>query len=87
VGAVAAVTALLAGLCTAIGVLYLSSRARESKLTDDLIASKNAQIEREKELTNKLLPAVEEGNRILQRLMEQVQQIVRDWTPRRGPHE
>lgn len=75
-GAVAAVTALLGGLVAAIGVLFFQ-----------LIASKNEQIKREQELTNKLLPAVEEGNRTLQRLVEAIQNLTRDLLSRRRPDE
>ena len=68
-------TAILGGMCAAIGLLF-----------HQLIASKNEQIEREQELTNKLLPAVEEGNRTLQRLVELIQTLQRDWVSRTGPH-
>jgi hypothetical protein len=73
-GAVAAVTALLGGLVAAIGVLFFQ-----------LISSKNSQINREQELTNRLLPAVEEGNRTLQRLVELILSLQRDLISRRGP--
>lgn len=83
--AVLAVTGLLACLSGAIGVQYRTARARERELTADLIASKNAQIRRERELNDKLLPAVEQCNRILQRLADQIQSLQRDWSIRSGP--
>ena len=93
-GAVAAVTALLGGLVAAIGMLFNSSRARERELTAELIAAKNEQIKREQdlvmreqELTEKLLPAVEEGNRTLARLVQLIETLQRDWISRTGPRE
>lgn len=58
----AAISALLSGLCLAIGILFRA-----------LLGAKDAQIKREQELTNKLLPAVEENTRTLQRLVEVMQ--------------
>jgi hypothetical protein len=57
--AVVAITALLGALGTTIGFLF---RAYDG--------SQKAAITREQELTNKLLPAVEENTRTLQRLVE-----------------
>lgn len=54
-----AVSAILGALCTTVGFLF---RAYDG--------SQKAAITREQELTNKLLPAVEENTRTLQRLVE-----------------
>jgi hypothetical protein len=67
--ALALVTTIIGGLVAAISYLYFSSRAREKALTD-------AAIEREQELTNKLIaqvdrliPAVENLGRQVEKLM------------------
>lgn len=57
--AVVAITAILGAMATAIGFLF---RAYDG--------SQKAQIKREQELTNKLLPAVENNTRTLERLVE-----------------
>ncbi len=72
-GAIAAVTTLLGCLAGAVGLLF-----------SQLISSKNEQIRREQDLTNKLLPSVEEGNRLLQRLVEALSNLQRDLISRRG---
>lgn len=73
--AVLAVTGLLAALCGALGVVWRQSQSRERELTDAIIRGKDSQILREQELTNKLLPAVEENTRTLQRVAELMQAI------------
>lgn len=61
-GAVVAVSGLLSALAGAVGVLFWA-----------LHASQNAQIKREQELTNTLLPAVREISQIVLRLAETLQ--------------
>lgn len=70
--AVVAISAILGALATTIGVLFRA-----------LLSAKDAQIKREQELTNKLLPATEENTRTLQRLVEVMQQDQKTPLPRR----
>lgn len=62
--AMAAVSALLLSLTSAIGVLFWA-----------LIGSLRDRVAREKELTDRLVPAVEENTRTLTRLLEAIQRF------------
>lgn len=57
--ALVVISAIGGALATTIGVLFRA-----------LLGAKESQIKREQDLTNKLLPAVEENTRTLQRLVE-----------------
>lgn len=63
--AVAAITTVLLSLTGAIGILFRA-----------LLASKNAAIQREQELTDKLLPTVEEIARTQRQLLEGLQRLL-----------
>lgn len=64
---------ILTSLCGAIGLLFRG-----------LLEAKNAAIAREQELTNKLLPAVENNTRTLERLVEVIQGEQNRSNPRRN---
>jgi len=74
--ALAVVTAVIAALVSAIGILYYSGRSREKELTAALMEAKDAEIARGAETTarlmvmlDRLIPAVEETSRQVQRLV------------------
>lgn len=65
-----AIGGLLSTLCGAIGVLFWALIASKNGQIQQATDAGKAQVIREQELTNKLLPAVEENTRTLGRLVE-----------------
>jgi hypothetical protein len=65
---------LSASAATAVGLLLTSLSSVIGVLFWQLLGAKDRAILREQELTNKLLPAVEENTRTLQRLVELLQE-------------
>lgn len=67
------VTSLVGVLGTVIGTLFWQ-----------LLSAKDRAISREQELTNKLLPAVEENTRTLQRMVDLIQALALEKPSARG---
>ncbi len=83
-GAITAVGLLLTCLCGAIGFQYRAARDRERELTAALVAAKDSEISRSKETTDRLMgmldrliPAVEDTSRQVQRLVS----LFETWRP------
>lgn len=69
-GAVLAVTALLGSLATAIGILWTRLDAARVSQIQQAVDSANDRVKREREITDKMLPGVEENTRTLKRWIE-----------------